>query len=483
MNEYKIFVHRIGLMGVTNILIAISSLILLPIVTKNFSIGDYGVWVQFNITMNLITNIGTLGLPYAMVRFLSAEKDKEKIREGFYSITGIVLVSIFIICILLLVFSKTIAIALFNDNYKLGILLSLVVFFTSLNSLLLNYYRTLQQMKRFSFFLIIQTYLGLFIVSYFAIKGFGVYMAAFGLLIANIIIFIAMIVFIITNIGFKIPKFKNMREYISFGLPTIPGNLSSWIVDSSDRYVIGIFLGASFVGYYTPSYTLGSIILLIISPFSTLLPSVLPEYYDKNNIEKVNTFLKYSMKYFLLIAIPSAFGLSILSQPILNILTTQEIALNGYLITPFVSLSVILFGIYTIISNILVLEKQTRIIGRIWIITAVLNLILNIIFVPYLGIFGAAAITLIAYGMAFILTLLYSLKFFKFDFDIVFIFKSIISSVNMTFVINSIHPQGILGIFMAISTGCIIYLISIIVLKGIKEKEIYFFKNLLIHKS
>ena len=65
-----------------------------------------------------------------------------------------------------------------------------------------------------------------------------------------------MIMFIITNIGFKIPKFENMMEFLSFGLPTIPANLSSWLVDSSDRYVIGILLGSAFVGYYSPGYTL-----------------------------------------------------------------------------------------------------------------------------------------------------------------------------------------------------------------------------------
>ncbi len=82
-------------------------------------------------------------------------------------------------------------------------------------------------------------------------------MPQLGILIANIISFFIMIIFIISNIGFKIPKFKNMREYLSFGLPTIPANLSSWIVDSSDRYVIGILLGSAFVGYYSPGYTLG----------------------------------------------------------------------------------------------------------------------------------------------------------------------------------------------------------------------------------
>lgn len=471
--------QRIGLVGVTNILIALSSLILLPIMTKSFSISDYGIWVQINTTISLIPNIAALGLPYTMVRFLSAEKDKEKIQEGFYSITSIVLASTFIISTLLFIFSKSIAAALFNGDVNIAVLLSVIVFLACLNALLLNFFRTFQQMKRYSIFLLIQTYLGVFIVSYFAIKGFNIYTAALGLLIANLVTFFIMALFIISNIGFKIPKFKNMREYLSFGLPTIPGNLSSWIVDSSDRYVIGIFLGTAFVGYYSPGYTLGNIIMMLLAPFSLLLPSVLPKYYDNGEIEKVKTFLKYSLKYFLLIAIPSAFGLSMLSKPILMILTTQEIALNGYLITPFVALSAILFGVYAIISNIIVLEKKTGITGAIWIVAAVLNLGLNILFVPYFGILGAAAITLIAYGTAFILTLLYSVKFFDFDFDLVFIIKSVVASILMSTIIILINPYGILNVLITVIICTIVYTSLLLILKGIKKEEFKFFNEML----
>lgn len=482
MNEYKLFVQRIGLVGITNILIALSSLILLPILTKNFSTSDYGVWVQITTTIALIPNIASLGLPYTMVRFLSAEKDKEVIQEGFYSIASITLVSTLFICILMFLFSKNIASALFNGNVNLVMILSVIVFFACLNTLLLNFFRTFQQMKRYSVFYLIQTYLGVFVVSYIAMNGFGVYMAVWGLLAANLITFFVMIMFIISNIGFKVPKFKNIKEYLSFGLPTIPGNLSSWIVDSSDRYVIGILLGTAFVGYYSPGYTLGNIILMILAPFSLLLPSILPKYYDDGKMEQVKTFLRYSMKYFLLIAIPSVFGLSILSKPILMILTTSEIALHGYLITPFIALSALLFGVYAIISNVLVLEKKTEITGVIWIFAAVLNLGLNILFVPYLGIVGAAAITLIAYGAAFILTIYYSLKFFKFDFDLAFVLKSVALSVLMSTLILLINPYGIINILITVLICSGFYFVLLTILKGIKQEEFQFFKEILKNK-
>ena len=422
MNEYKIFVQRIGLVGIANLLVALSSLILLPILTKNFSIDDYGIWVQINTTIALLPNLTTLGLPFTMVRFLSAETDKKIIQEGFYSIFSMVLIATFIVSLLLLIFSKQIALAIFNGNVNVAIILSAIVFLACLNALLLNYFRTFQEMKKYSFFLLMQTYLGVAIVSYLALGGYGIYMVSLGLLIANFITFLAMFALIIWSIGFKIPKFRNIREYLSFGVPTIPGNLSSWIVNSSDRYVIGIFLSAAFVGYYSPGYTLGYSISMLMAPFSLLLPSVLPQYYDKNNMEKVSSFLNYSTKYFLLVAIPAAFGLSILSKPLLNVLTTPDIALNGYLITPITALSTLIFGVYAIISNVLVLEKKTKVIGTIWIIAATMNLILNILLVPFFGIIAAAATTLMAYIVAFIISLKFSTKFFNFDYK--FILKS-----------------------------------------------------------
>ncbi|MGZ7068449.1 MAG: oligosaccharide flippase family protein [Methanobacterium sp.] len=479
LNEYKIFVKRIGLIGVANILVALSNFILIPVLTKNFSIENYGVWVQINTTLILASTFITLGLPFTMVRFLSAEKDKEKIQEGFYSITGVILISTLIATIFLLVFSKNIALLLFNGNTELGVILPFIVFLFCLNGFLFNYFRTFQQTKRYSIFLLLQTYLSVLVVSFLVILGFGINLAAIGLIISNLVTFLIMIILIVSEIGFKVPKFLNLREYLSFGLPTVPSNLSYWIVDASDRYIIGILLGAAFVGYYNPGYSLGYIITMLITPFATLLPATLPTYYENNDNQKLRIYLKYSLKYFLLIAIPSFFILSILSKPILMILTTPEIAINGYLVTPFMALSGLLFGIYYIFSEILVLNKKTRLIGVVWLIAAIMNIVLNILLVPYFGILAAAAVTLFTYTIAFILTAYYSFKFFNFDNDYLFILKSISASILTSIVIIISHPEGIINVVFIIIVSFIVYFIIIMLLKGIKTEEINFLKEML----
>ncbi len=478
MNEYKLFVQRIGLIGITNILVALSSLILLPILTKNLNIQDYGAWVQLMVTLGLIPSIATMGLPYTMVRFLASEENKKNIQEGFYSIFWMVFLVSFIISLFILITSNELAKILFNGYLSIAIILPLLILIVSLNLIFLNYFRTFQQMKLYSLFTLIQTYLFIVLVYYIVLNQYGLTIAVIGYSITQIIVFILMGLVIIKNIGFKIPNFKNIKEYISFGLSTVPGTLSYWIIDSSDRYIIGALLGTAFVGYYSPGYALGYLIMILIGPISILLIPVLSQHYDKNNIDTVKNILNYSLKYYLTIAIPSVFGISILAKNLLMLLTTPEIAINGYMITPFTALSALFYGILVIFSQIIILKKKTKVMSSSWSFTAILNIILNLIFIPKFGILGAALATLISYASASIYVILYSLKIFELEIDLKFIFKSILASIPMIPMIFLININKPIDLFILISSCAFLYLITIVLLKGISKEEIHFFKNL-----
>ena len=135
-----------------------------------------------------------------------------------------------------------------------------------------------------------------------------------------------------------------MRQYLNFGIPTIPSNLSTLILDASDRYIIGFLIGLSAVGYYSGGYLIGSLIIILLSPFFTLLLPILAQYHAVNDISNIRSYLNHSIKLFLVVAIPATFILSILSKSILLILSTPEIASHGYLITPIIAIGVYFMG-------------------------------------------------------------------------------------------------------------------------------------------
>ncbi|WP_369792293.1 oligosaccharide flippase family protein [Methanoculleus sp. MH98A] len=482
LQEYHQFARRIGLIGLTNLLISLSGLILLPILTKTLPIEDYGTYVQITVTIGLFPGVVMLGLPYTMVRFLAAAKSREEIREGYYSIAGITILSAGLASIALFLLAEPIAVALFDGRTTVTRILALVVFLECMNLLQYNYFRTFQQIKRYSSLLFLKTCLQLISVAALVLAGYGIFGAAVGLLVTNLVLFLVMGILIVSEIGVTLPGFKNLREHLSFGLPTVPGNLSSWVVNSSDRYVIALFLGNAYVGYYSPGYSLGHIINMFIAPLSFMLPAVLSKHYDDGNLKDVKTVLSYSMKYFLALAIPSAVGLSLLSRPLLTILSTPEIAEQGYLITPFMALSGLLFGLYTIITQILVLEKKTGITGTIWIVAATLNLGLNIIFVPRIGILGAAATTLVAFALAFVVSMYYSSKYLVFDINASFILKCLVAATIMgvVVVIGGAQMSGnLLGIILLVGISALVYGAGLFILRGFKKEEIRFFRNML----
>lgn len=466
------------MVGITNFFIGLASLIILLIITKNFTVQEYGVWVQVVVTVGLVPYIATLGLSDSMIRFLAALKDKNNIKKEFYSIVFIAVFFSLVVSILLFLFSGNIAKVLFDGNITIALILPIIIFIACLNLLLLSFFRTFQMMKRYSIFMLLQSYILIIFIAYFAFHKYSITMAVIGILITYIIVFIMMMILIVSNIGFKFPKFKNLREYLSFGLPNIPSNLSLWILDFSDRYLISILLGTSFVGYYSPSYAIGNIITMFASPLSVMLFPALSKYHDEKEKDKIKITLKYTLKYYLAISIPSFFILSLLSKQILLILTTPQIASEGYLITPFAALSTLIIGICIIISQIILLEKKTKLIGSIWIIAAVLNIGLNIALIPIFGILGAALVTLISYTIAYLLFLFYSRKYLVFDMDLKFILKSILSSALSSIIIFVFYPSTVLTTGIVIFSFFAIYAGILLILKGIRRNEIQFFKSL-----
>ena len=479
MSEYVRFIQRIGLVGITNILISLSSLIFIPIITKSFTTAEYGMWAQVNTTIALVPNIANLGLPYTMVRFLSAEKDKEKIRDSFYPMISLTFLSTVIICLLFLAFGNVIANSLFNGSMQVLYITTAISFFACMNLMLITYFRTFQQMKRYSLFLVLQSYIGVFVSIYLTYAGYNIETVVLGLLTGYAAVFIMMAFLIVRYLGISFGKWSNLKEQLAFAIPTIPSNVSSWIVDSSDKYVIGILIGSVAVGCYSPGYALGSILLMFLSPFAVLLPAILPEHYEKGDMEEVDKYLSYSMKYYLLLTVPAGVGMSVLSKPLLYIITTPEIALGGYMVTPFVCLGAIFMGMYGITNNILILEKNTMILGKLWIIVAIANVALNIVLVPYSGIIGAAIATLLCYILAFVVTAHASRKTMKLPFDIKETAKILIASAIMGIAVYMMHPNGIINVLISIIVGVVVYFAIIIALKAVTRKEIAIFKDLI----
>jgi len=477
-NSYQKFAKDVGIIGVTNLLVSLSSLILLPLFTKNLGAANYGIWIQSQFTISLVCLFSGLGLPYAMTRFLPALSDKRRIQSEYYSVLVFVFLINLVISSLIFIFAGPIAEAFFGGATSVVRIVGFTILVSSLNAVCLGLFRSFRRMKTYSIFTIVNTYGQIGLSVYLVLNGYGLLSIFIAGLVISVISFLVLSLLIKSWIGLDRPSFSRIREYLNFSLPTILGNFSSWVVTSSDRYFIGYFLGTALVGAYSASYSLGTTPLVVVGILGFVLPPTLSKLYDEGRMDEVKIHLSYSLKYSLALAIPFVFGAAILAHPVLRLFTTAEISAQSFHVLPVVALSILINIFGSTISYILILVKKPGIIGITWTMAAVVNLGLNILAVPRIGIMGAAFSTLIAYSLATGFQLYYSFKEFRFSIDWRFIAKSVVASGLMSAVIWWMAPQSNSVTIMTIATGGAVYAVSLLLLRGFNKEEMEFFGNI-----
>ncbi len=476
---YQKFIKDVGLIGITQFLIGLSGFFLLPVITKTLGSRDYGIWAQINITVYLLFPLALMGLSMGVVRFLSSEKDKEKIREGFFSVLFVVAFTGLLLSIVVFLLSDFLAASIFKDISTSGFVKvgAFLIFLSAIDQISIFYFRASRQVEIFAFLILFQTVGQLILVLLFILLGFGLFGVISAVLIVQGLLFIISIYKIVSQIGFEIPKFNQIGEYLKYSAPLTPNSLFSWITNSSDRYMVSYFLGLSQVGIYSASYAIGNLINLFTTPIQLILFPELSRLFDEGKIGEVKVYLGYSIKYFLLITIPAVFGLSALAKPILEIFTTQEF-ISGSIVIPFIALSGLLSGIFQIVINITHLVKKIKFNLYIHIFAALLNIVFNVLLIPLIGIVGAAIATLISYTSMVIICILVSFKHIEFNLNFGFIMKSIMASLIMFGFISRLNPSNIMDFFGLVVLGIFIYLATMILIKGISRNELNLLKSL-----
>jgi len=471
------FIKNVGILGITQILISLSSFLLLPIITKTLGAFDYGIWSQINVTVSLLMPLVLLALSMAFVRFFSSKNNKDEIRDGFFSILFFVACVSIITSFILLIFSDKISSFLFSDTsytFFFNISLSLIIF-GALNTIALYYFRIYQQIWAFTGISIFRSIGRIILTILFLYSGYGLLGVVIAAILAEVMPFIFGLISIIHQIGFSFPSFAHIREYLRFSIPLTPNGLIYWITDSSDRYLIGYFLGTISVGIYSASYGIGSLVFLLVAPLQMILFPELSKLYDLGDLSRVKLYLSYSLKFFLLVALPAVVGLTVLSTSLLLLLTTTEFT-SGYLIIPFVALSALFNGVVQILSNIIFIFKETKFTFYITGVSALFNIIINILLIPLIGFIAAAISTLFSFIIMFILCYQKTLKYISVNLDFIFLLKIVFSSILMGLIL---YLLDIGNMYISIIVGIFIYFLLIFLLRTFSKKEMSYFTSYL----
>ncbi|MBT4648895.1 hypothetical protein HOC14_01055, partial [bacterium] len=115
-------------------------------------------------------------------------------------------------------------------------------------------------------------------------------------------------------------------------------------------------------------------------------------------------------------------------------------------------------------------------------ITMILNIIFNIIFIQYWGVWGAALASSISTLILFILNLKAANSLIKINFQVIkSLFIALLASILMAYVV--IYFKDIIWWPLTILLGGVVYFAIMFVTKTLSYKEIIYLKNSLFHKE
>jgi O-antigen/teichoic acid export membrane protein len=130
--------------------------------------------------------------------------------------------------------------------------------------------------------------------------------------------------------------------------------------------------------------------------------AVMPLYiqmWDQKGPEETAAFVARSLRTYVLFGAPVIAGLASVGSQLLPSLASQKYA-SAAVILPWVIAGMVLEGANAMVAAGLFIHRKTKHIGAVVFSSAILNLVLNLLLVPRIGIMGAAIATLVSYAVS-----------------------------------------------------------------------------------
>jgi O-antigen/teichoic acid export membrane protein len=396
------------------------SILIIPLLTKTLPQEVYGIWTQMIITAGLLSPIILVGFSTSMVRFLAGNQHNQETSSIFHGMLGIVFFNSFIFIIIAFVFTPFVSTIMFGDHrfsnfvYLFGFFLAAQVLFEMSNAFLL----ACKKIRVLSMY-------------YFLKNGGRIGILAIGILLLHLKLFYAIIYIVIAQlllssfiyikdilkkIGFNIAIRKiPWKEIMFFSLPLIPYSSFIWVNNFVDRYLILHILNINQVAVYAVSYSLAALIGLFNSILGYTLYPHMAHFWNEGNRDGAAEILSKAIAYYLFFTIPSIAIVTILGTSIITIVSTAEY-ISSWQVVFWLGAGIGMFGFYELHVLRILLANKTSLNLKIAAAALIVNIVLNIIMIPKLGILGAAIATFMSNGVLAFWTILMGRKYLPYLF-------------------------------------------------------------------
>lgn len=204
--------------------------------------------------------------------------------------------------------------------------------------------------------------------------------------------------------GGRVEK-ANLKQYAAYGLPVAAALVLDLILSASDRFLIAFFIDEAAVGAYAAGYGVADKTVLMLCAWAAMAgaPLVMAAY-EKHGKKAAEAEAANLARTLILIALPAAVGIAIVAGPLSEVMIGEELRAQARQIIPWISIAGLLNGfLIHYFSEAFQLAKKTLERALIMIIPSLVNIGLNVILLPRVGLMGAVYATVGCYALAVVL--------------------------------------------------------------------------------
>ena len=405
MNREKTLIKNTIIYAIGNFGSKFLSLLLLPLYTSYLSPGDYGYFDLIVTAVMLLIPLITFQINDGLYRFLldsndSIEKTKYITNSFFVTIKSLLLFNIiYIIFIQFISFNYSYIILLYIDS-------SIIV------ALWAQISRGLKRNIEYSISGVIITIVLLSTnIIFITVLKYGV----ISLIISNILAALAAVIYLECKIKVRFYiklKFENdsiRKKLIRYSAPLIPNVISWWCMNVSDRYFLNCYQGIEANGIYAVANKFPSILMMVNSIFYLAWQeSAITEYKSKDK----NQFYSKMFNLLLVLEFTTVIILLAYTKFIMGYMVDEKFELAVQFV-PFLYFGAIFNAFSSFYGTGYQSSKETRGAFYTSIYGCAINILLNIILIPLIGIQGASISTMVSFLVMWLARLWQTKKYFQ----------------------------------------------------------------------
>ena len=355
----------------------------------------YGISDMATTLVSLCSSLAVMGMYDAMYRMFFEKDDNEYRKEICSTTFYFTLITSVVVFIIMIFLRNSIADLFFKDrDYAYLVYITAIsTLVGGTNSIVSAPTRMQNQRKRYIVMHILSPVISYSLSVPLLLKGYYIIALPLAGMISAIsceLIFVGL-----NHKWFSVKFFRteHLKPLLSIAIPLFPNFLIYWLFNSSDRVMITNLLGASATGIYAAGAKLGMASQLIYTAFSGGWQFFAFSTMKEKGQVKSNSLI---FEYLGIISFSCTFFVFTFCEPIYDFLFTGNYR-EGYIVSPYLFLAPLLQMLFQIAGNQFLVIKRTLPSMFILLSGAVINVFLNFIFIPIIGIEGAAVATLIGY--------------------------------------------------------------------------------------